>query len=1304
MADTNPSTIPDNFDERTDEEKKREEERKEASDRLAEKNKVETNEQDIIDNWEAVSKKDDWSNEQKLAYLKYKQEMDDVLRKEKDNLLAQGKNAIQEGFDPIVGSPWAYEGFKEDVAANSKRYEEIQKRKKAQKAKRAKAEAEAKAQRKADLKAEREADLAKRQEAGREKAKLRELTKLNKEAENKEKNIKPQDYDDETKEKLRAYDLEHRDDEVKYIKQAYDSMMKNDPSRNIDFGEFYTYVKNAYSEDDLKNGIPTEDAVKNYQLTPEEIELILRAKKEREEFRKPITHAAATKASQKLEKETQEKAQEIKDNDAYNFFIKNAIPVPKTKEDREELKKRGEAILEKEKEAIDAIVKSDEYKKEDEEIEELEKQYKAARKEITKKQTPYAIRNAFLIIDVIQKSLQNIGRALPQTEFSPAYTKTPFEEPELFKLWREQVEKGQELKNKQLEGYIDILKGNLGALGYDNQFINDFIRTKQGLINDWYKAGLDREQTKAMLNFEIDLGQNLNDLDEDSKDFLRTAQLYMAKDMNEALSIVLKDYMIKNPESVNELMNSLQGLLDSGVKITSELGNVINVLLNGFETQIKRINEIGFGAWLKEIMSGVGAGLSGKGKGDKDGNPIISGIQKGADEINPTTVTNNKLSKGLRDTMTNAVLSDTDLSDESRKSIFDKLNQKDVDMDDIINNNFYGSKKLKDAMGKYVATQTTLRTNSMDMNSSFAKMDKYIDNMNKSINKNDAKGARDNWLRYQKEVDKFNKAYTKERDLSSPFGKFMFWYGNNRQAVDAAYKLLMQNGYDINALPEVAYIDGYGNIKNKPGKNDTAINPRKLAYVLMTVGTGETAEDIINNTQVDFLKNPSTGEAYTISELSDKFSRDDYLELTDEQRHFLGANANIPEFKEYIDYRPSIEESTDKIVNAIEGKVSATNKIIEGKDAEIANLTGLKADADRAKEAAEKALAVEKRDNRIKQEVSLVPDVASSKQNAAIQALIDNTDMTLEEATNVVSTLGGGAAIGKDFLNDIGRLADAYALASVDPVAKGSPEAIFTKAQKTLVKNYPHMAKYFKNMNNDKLESLVKMAKKGGKFAKKAFKVAGPAAVVLQTADLVDDLFNITGNIQQNIENGEFYKNLTQPGIGKSVIESVHGDNADYIKSKVLSDNLLPYYSFRLTKYGPVAAINTLGATKNKKGDTVYSPEVKDIATWKGTTNDGNINITRGLLGSILYNKTGKENKDTGVTITSDDILKSMNLSYLDPKQDKKVIEEIYRKPYLLPVAWDSDFKQMDNKERLKLLGALDAKYGEQQFKNYRYK
>ena len=121
----------------------------------------------------------------------------------------------------------------------------------------------------------------------------------------------------------------------------------------------------------------------------------------------------------------------------------------------------GKALLDKEKEAIDALKSDPAYKAEEDNIQEARAAYWKGVNELSKKQAPYSIRNAFLIIDAIQKSLQNIGRALPQGQYNPEYTKTPFEEPELFKLWREQIEKGQELKEKQLEGYIDVLKGNL---------------------------------------------------------------------------------------------------------------------------------------------------------------------------------------------------------------------------------------------------------------------------------------------------------------------------------------------------------------------------------------------------------------------------------------------------------------------------------------------------------------------------------------------------------------------------------------------------------------------------------------------------------------------------------------------------------------------------------------------------------------------------------------------------------------------------------------------------------------------------
>lgn len=131
------------------------------------------------------------------------------------------------------------------------------------------------------------------------------------------------------------------------------------------------------------------------------------------------------------------------------------------KDERKAIMNAEKDVLKSQFKAIKDLTNSDEYEGDKRELEELKKVYQKGIAETTKRDAPYAIRNAFLIIDVIQKSLQNIGRALPQTKYSPEYTKTPMEEPELFKLWREQIEKGQERTQTAEEGLSETAKENI---------------------------------------------------------------------------------------------------------------------------------------------------------------------------------------------------------------------------------------------------------------------------------------------------------------------------------------------------------------------------------------------------------------------------------------------------------------------------------------------------------------------------------------------------------------------------------------------------------------------------------------------------------------------------------------------------------------------------------------------------------------------------------------------------------------------------------------------------------------------------
>lgn len=132
-----------------------------------------------------------------------------------------------------------------------------------------------------------------------------------------------------------------------------------------------------------------------------------------------------------------------------------------SKDERKAIMNAEKDVLKSQFKAIKELTESDEYKGDKNELKKLGKAYRQGIKETTKRDVPYAIRNAFLIIDMIQKSLQNIGRALPKGSLNPAYTQTPMEEPELFKLWREQIEGGQKRTQTAEEGLSETAKENI---------------------------------------------------------------------------------------------------------------------------------------------------------------------------------------------------------------------------------------------------------------------------------------------------------------------------------------------------------------------------------------------------------------------------------------------------------------------------------------------------------------------------------------------------------------------------------------------------------------------------------------------------------------------------------------------------------------------------------------------------------------------------------------------------------------------------------------------------------------------------
>jgi hypothetical protein len=1337
-------------------------------------------------------------------------------------------------FNPIVGSPWAYEGFKEDVAANSKLYKKIEERKKAQKAKKAKAEADAKAQRKADLKAEREADLAKRQEAGREKAKLRELTKLNKEAENKEKNIKPQDYDDETKEKLRAYDLEHRDDEVKYIKQAYDSMMKNDPNRVIDFGEFYNYVKNAYDEGDLKNGIPTNDVgavytdpedgnakiVKNYQLTPEEIELILRAKKEREEFRKPITHAAATKASQKLEKETQEKAQEIKDNDAYNFFIKNAIPVPKTKEDRETLKKKGEAILEKEKEAINAIVESDEYKKEDEEIKELEKQYKAARKEITKKQTPYAIRNAFLIIDVIQKSLQNIGRALPQTEFSPAYTKTDMEEPELFKLWREQIEKQQAFRNKSIESQLDtVTKTIANTYGVSEDEIKRLFNTDEDLRKAIYKADLDEDMMKRSVEFMYELNKLKSDklLDDETLKVLELAYIYdHAGDLG-SIRAASRKYFANNKDTLKGLFSALKygskaaggvaAILD-GLSSIPGAGPIFKGIANG-------IRGMSFeGMSDGEIIDFIWATAKKEGYTDEQIDDAFTKIDASWQAVNSNTTSSSvELPNGGGSVDFEHQTGDEEEGDDVNVKKPDKIRMPDGTEIDMQGDDVSYAPQAQDVDAPKVAkleaqelphvgsnvgeVDTTLTTKVKNGEDTYQDFIDYVDNAHKDlpydidnekmadvmylmarnlkrgeVADEDMQGILDDLLDPSVFLDG-DKEYSQDARRYALRNAYNSIYKDDKQ-----YRTLNNAVREVERLQKLSVYGDTPKIRKEAGEKAS-----KLLIALDNFGIDD--EDIRSN----MLLWEYAPLIQTIT--SDKYSDDDEVYVTEGKngdrvfayeseregtspmnvgmlrKHFTklyfdiepddplrfpghsfnsdyasgediwSTNISIkdmkdPEFWTEVpeEYKKRAEKegvlayqnySDDRVVTTLEREFGMTRKqatelndyLVKDIDANSKVLMEailssnsftakererLRKELDKKKQELDKTksdltvaedkaqreeylrLVTEKQNNELKRDkrittaFSVTPDLVKAKDGLWKQYLKDNPNV-IGDAANIANTIFLGGENGlhgvNKWLSEIEKHIDDF------------------ESGRWNVHDMQKLAQKY-GVHGNIVKGLTELAK-GGKFVKAAVKtvtkVAQTVALPLAILAAADSLFNLKGNIAQSAESGQFYKHLTTPGLGKSlVLQTFNEEDAKHILDDMVGEDLMDFYRVLLRDYGPKGVIKSWSKDGNN-----YNIEVADKGEWVNSLRHSQMNAIRGMLGSILYNKTGARNPETGKTLQSRDILRALNIS---EDYDKKSLQLLYQNPYLYPLLeGNREVAKMEPKERQKFIESLISQY-----------
>lgn len=463
-------------------------------------------------------------------------------------------------FNPIVGSPWTYEGYEED----KKNAKELSQRYK-------------------DLNFKR-AGLKDNVVTRTDESKWHDYTKG------------PSSFRQKQAERRRVKE------EAKKVLDSKKPAVKDKAAERIN--KEYAEYKDKIKQDYLK-------IWKKKYKTPEPIEEFTDEKKE---------HIYNSQEFKDYEKT---KLQEFQDKYAFDWFKNTAMTGADVKDKNLTFKEKKEAeltpeekkdakvtitdILKKQGKAIEKLEDSPEFKKEQDEIQQAKDAWKAAKREIAKKQTPYAIRNAFLIIDVIQKSLQNIGRALPKGDYNAPYTETAMEEPELFKLWREQIEKQQDFRNKSIDAQLDtITKSIASTYGVSEDEIKRLFSTDEDLRKAIYTAELDEDMKKRSVEFIYEINKLKADkiLSDDVAKVLELAYIYdHAGDLG-SIRTASRKFFAKNKGGLKSLFAAL--------KYGSKVAGGVAAILGGIASAVPVAGPV-----LNAIASGI-KGMSFEGMTDDE--------------------------------------------------------------------------------------------------------------------------------------------------------------------------------------------------------------------------------------------------------------------------------------------------------------------------------------------------------------------------------------------------------------------------------------------------------------------------------------------------------------------------------------------------------------------------------------------------------------------------------------------------------------------------------------------------------------
>ena len=272
------------------------------------------------------------------------------------------------------------------------------------------------------------------------------------------------------------------------------------------------------------------------------------------------------------------------------------------KDERKSIMNAEKDVLKSQFKAIDDLTKSDEYKGDKRELKALKKAYQKGIAETTKRDAPYAIRNAFLIIDAIQKSLQNIGRALPKGSLNPAYTQTPMEEPELFKLWREQIEKGQERTQKAEDAgtnvFENIIKNTYGVpegtmskamereWKWDDKIREAKLEGVKPEVMMAYKRKMEQDFGDTMTQADIERAARIAAYEEAGKGNLVQAEkkLWLANNYNNIYNIAAK--LSKGAIANKAFYSILDEIAKSGALKVATMG-IANDAINALTAALK---------------------------------------------------------------------------------------------------------------------------------------------------------------------------------------------------------------------------------------------------------------------------------------------------------------------------------------------------------------------------------------------------------------------------------------------------------------------------------------------------------------------------------------------------------------------------------------------------------------------------------------------------------------------------------------------------------------------------------------------